>query len=120
MGNFSVYLLFIPRLFCSTCYSFFSTPLQYMLGRSTTAIPRGSTATEFIEPTQGYDAHQCALIPQEGVPVQTQFDRSQVWLVHTHTHTHTPPPPHTPVHTHMRLWWDVTIQDCSRTFTEAS
>ena len=49
-----------------------------MLGRSTTAIPRAATATEFIEPTQGYDAHQCALLPQEGIPTQAQFDRSQV------------------------------------------
>ena len=51
-----------------------------MLGRSTTAIPRGATATEFIEPTQGYDAHQCAVKPKNGIPVQTQFDRSQVYI----------------------------------------
>lgn len=48
------------------------------MGRCTTAIPRPNTATEFIEPTQGYDAHQCALMPDGDQPIPTMFDRSQV------------------------------------------
>ncbi len=52
--------------------------LQYLSGRQTTAVPRPATASEFIEPTQGYDAHVSALPPFLSDPLQTQYDRSQV------------------------------------------
>jgi hypothetical protein len=53
---------------------------RYLTGRQTTAIPRPATASEFIEPTQGYDSHVSALPPFTTDPLQTQYDRSQVFL----------------------------------------
>lgn len=53
---------------------------QCVTGRQTTAIPRPATASEFIEPTQGYDCHVSALPPTLSDPLQTQYDRAQVHL----------------------------------------
>lgn len=51
---------------------------QYLLGRHTTAIPRVASASEFIEPTQGFDSHMSVIPPTSTDSLQNQFDRSQV------------------------------------------
>ncbi|CAD5115687.1 unnamed protein product [Dimorphilus gyrociliatus] len=50
------------------------------MGRLTTAIPRTSNIRECIEPTQGCDAHVSVLPANVDDVLQTQFDRSQVYL----------------------------------------
>lgn len=52
--------------------------LQYISGRSTTAIPRVASAAEFIEPTQGFDSHESVINPDPRDSLQNKFDRSQV------------------------------------------
>ena len=52
--------------------------LQYISGRPTTAIPRVASASEFIEPTQGFDCHESVISPDARDSLQNKFDRSQV------------------------------------------
>ena len=52
--------------------------LQYVRGKCTTAIPRVASAAEYIEPTQGFDAHVSVIPPRAADSLQNQFDRSQV------------------------------------------
>ena len=57
--------------------------VQYVSGKCTTAIPRVASAAEYIEPTQGFDAHISVITPRASDSLQNQFDRSQVqWSFH--------------------------------------
>lgn len=51
---------------------------KYLMGRHTKAIPRVASASEFIEPTQGFDSHVSVIPPSSQDSLQNQFDRSQV------------------------------------------
>ena len=53
-------------------------PFQFIAGRPTKAIPRVASASEFIEPTQGFDSHESVIPPNPTDSLQNQFDRSQV------------------------------------------
>ena len=60
------------------CYNSLCCVLQYVRGKCTTAIPRVASAAEYIEPTQGFDAHVSVIPPRAADSLQNQFDRSQV------------------------------------------
>ena len=57
---------------------------KYVRGRITTAIPRVASATEFIEPTQGFDCHESVIPPDARDSLQQKFDRSQVRVAAFH------------------------------------
>lgn len=53
---------------------------KYVAGKTTTAIPRVATVGEFIEPTPGFNSHISVIQPSCKDSLQTQYDRSQVYL----------------------------------------
>ncbi|XP_074655125.1 uncharacterized protein LOC141908812 [Tubulanus polymorphus] len=53
---------------------------KYFLGKVTKCVPKASYATEIIEPTQGFDAHQSVIEPTPIEPIHQQFEKSQVYL----------------------------------------
>ncbi|ESO00356.1 hypothetical protein HELRODRAFT_175766 [Helobdella robusta] len=53
---------------------------KYVTGKVTTAIPRTATVGEFIEPTAGFSAHISVIQPSIKDSLQSQYDRSQVYL----------------------------------------